>query len=172
MLSLVSLFWNICLTRKGPEDVPAQYALIALLIIGKLVLFLGVSTIRGNDLDALALVTQVVIWSAIVGLLTGLALQLRGLFSRFGATFGAILGSELLMTALYFVVILAVSAVGIDANLSLVTLFTTIISVWTIFIVGFIMHRALNINILLGITVGLFIMIASLSISTEVAKLA
>lgn len=179
MAFLVSLFWNICLTRKGPEDVPAQYTLIALLIIGKIVLVLGVSAVVNEETNALSLITQVVTWSALVGLLTALALQIAGHFERFAPTFGAILGSELVMVALYVAIFLAARFSGYQYEPNADTLFNTItnlfnilVQLWKIFVVGFIMHRALNLNIMLGITIGLFIMIVSLSISSEVARLA
>ncbi len=157
--------------RKGPEDVPAQNALIALLIIGKIVLVLGVIAALNDDIPALSLTTQVVSWSATVGLLTALALQIRGHFSRFIPTLGAILGSDFLLVGTYGLIFLTVRITGIEVNPGVGDLFNKIFQLWTIFVVGFIMHRALNLNIGLGIVVGLVIMMFSLSISSQVASL-
>jgi len=171
MLFLVSLFWNICLTRKGPEDVPAQYALIGLLVIGKIVLVLVVTSVLQTEFSTLSLITQIVTWTTIAGLLTALALQLKGNFERFVPTFGAILGTELLVTALYGLAYMAVRLSGVEFDASLGTLFNTLVQLWTIFIIGFIMHRALEVNIGLGITASLVIQIFSETISILAAGL-
>jgi len=171
MLFLVSLFWNICLTRKGPEDVPAQSVLIGLLVIGKIVLVLVVTSVLQTEFSTLSLVTQIVTWAAIAGLLSALALQLKGNFERFVPTFGAILGTDLVVTALYGIIFMAVRLSGVELDTNIGTIFNTLVQLWTIFIVGFIMHRALGVNIGLGITASLVIKIFSETISIQVAGL-
>ena len=171
MLFLVSLFWNICLTRKGPEDVPAQHALIGLLVIGKIVLVLVVTSVLQTEFSTLSLITQIVTWAAIAGLLSALALQLKGNFERFVPTLGAILGTDLVVTALYGLIIMAVRLSGIELDANIGTIFNTLVQLWTIFIVGFIMHRALDVNIGLGITASLVIKIFSETISIQIAGL-
>ena len=169
MLFLVSLFWNICLTRKGPEEVPAQYALIGLLIIGKIVFVLAIASVVADELRALFLVTQIVTWATVAGLITALALQLRDHFSRFIPTFGAILGTDLLVTTLYGLVFLVVRLTGVEIAPELGSSANVLVELWTTFVVGFIMHRALDLNIGLGILAALIIKMFSVAISLQIA---
>jgi len=171
MLFLVSLFWNICLTRKGPEDVPPQYALIGLIVIGKIVLVLIVTAVLQTEFSALSLITQIVTWATVAGLLSALALQIKGNFERFIPTFGAILGTDFVVTALYGLTFMGVRLTGVEFDPNLGTLVNTLVQLWTIFIIGFIMHRALDINIGLGIAVSLVIKIFSETISFQLASL-
>ena len=171
MLFLVSLFWNICLTRKGPEEVPAQYALIGLIVIGKIVLVLGVSYVLQTELTALSQIIQIVAWAATTGLLSAVALLLIGKFERFIPTFGAILGTDFIVTGLYGLIFLAVRLTGIDLDPGLGKLLNILVQLWTIYIVGFIMHRALDLNIGLGIAVSLVISIFSQFLSFQMANL-
>ena len=170
MRFLVSLFWNICLTRKGPEEVPAQYALIGLLILGKIVFVLGVNVALHTEINGLSLTLQVATWAAALGLITGLVLYARDHFERFIPTFGAILGSDLLVTSLYGAILLGVSVSGAEVSRQLATALNWIVQFWTMFIVGFIMHRALDLNIGLGIIVGLIINWFSLAVSVQMAS--
>ena len=171
MRFLVSLFWNICLTRRGPEEVPAQYALIGLLIIGKIVFVLVIASALTDELRALFLVTQIVSWAAVAGLITALALQLKGHFSRFIPTFGAILGTDLLVTTLYGLAFLAVRLSGIEIAPGIGSSANVLVELWTTFVVGFIMHRALEVNIGLGILAALIIKMFSFTISFQLATL-
>ena len=171
MLFLVSLFWNICLTRKGPEDVPTQQVLIGLLVIGKIVLVLVVTSVLQIDFSTISLITQIVTWTAIAGLLCALALQLKSKFERFVPTFSAILGTDLVVTALYGLIFMTVRLSSVEFDTDIATIFNTLVQLWTIFIVGFIMHRALDVNIDLGITASLVIKIFSEAISIQVPGL-
>ncbi len=170
MRFLVSLFWNICLTRKGPEEVPAQYALIGLLILGKIVFVLLVNLALHTEINGQSLILQVATWAVVLGLLTALALYARDYFERFIPTFGAILGSDLLVTSLYGAILLGVSVSGVEVSQQIAMILNSVVQLWTIFIVGFIMHRALDLNIGLGIIVGLIINMFSLAISLQMVS--
>ena len=105
-----------------------------------------------------------------LGLLTALALYARDYFERFIPTFGAILGSDLLVTTLYGTILLGVSVSGVEVSQQMAMILGRIAQFWTIFIVGFIMHRALDLNIGLGIIVGLIINMFALAISLQMVS--
>jgi len=157
--------------RKGPEEVPAQYALIGLFVIGKIVLVLGINYVLQPDSSALSQIIQIVAWAAITGLLSALVLLLMGRFKRFMPTFGAILGTDFIVTGLYGMTFLAVRLSGIDVDPNLGSQLGVLVQLWTLFIVGFIMHRALDLNIGLGIALSLVIGYLSQNLSAEMAKL-
>lgn len=170
MLLLASLFWNICLMREGPERVPAHPLLIGLIIIGKIVLVLLIDAARGIDTNLLELATAAITWATVIGLLVALALRLRERLPRFSQTFGAIVGTDLVMHCLYGGLILALYLLSIEPSADLKQTFNILFQLWIIFIVGFIMHRALNLNIGLGIAIAFFISVFSIAISLEVAS--
>ena len=164
MLPLVSLFWNICLMREGPERVPTQQVLLALLIIGKIVLVLVLSAALGRDPDALSLATKIVAAAAAMGGCIAFALFARELMPRFNATFGAVVGTDLLLTTLYGSLLLGLHVAGIEPPAML-----GLFNLWVLFVVGFIMHRAMNIGLGLGIAVALIIVIFSTTIGELVS---
>lgn len=171
MLLLVSLFWNICLTREGPERVPDNQLLIGLIIIGKIVLVLLINAIRSAEPTAISVITAVVSWAALIGLMVALALLLRERLSRFWRTFGAILGTDLVLLCLYGTLLLVIHILSIDVDTNVMQTVGVLFQLWIIFVIGFILHRALDFNMGLSIAIAFFISVFSLTISYEVAKL-
>ena len=81
------------------------------------------------------------------------------------------MGTELLITALYGMIFMAVRLAGIEFEPKLGNLFNVLSQLWTIFVIGFIMHRALEVNIGLGISASLIITIFSQTLSIQMASL-
>jgi len=170
MLSFVTLFWNICLMREGPERLPGHGLLIALPIIGKIVLVLAINAARGRETDPLALAATVVVWAVVLGALAALALQLRERLPRFRPTYAALLGTDFFMHALYGTVILGIFLSGAELPSVVTETMNNLFQLWIIFIVGFIMHRALDLNFGLGILIAIFMTVFSVVIGSLAAQ--
>ena len=80
------------------------------------------------------------------------------------------MGSDLLVTSLYGAILLGVSVSGVEVSQQIAMILNSVVQLWTIFIVGFIMHRALDLNIGLGIIVGLIINMFALAISLQMVS--
>ena len=157
---LLQLFWNICLMREGPERVPTQTGFLASLLVLHLTLTTALSVAFGNTDGTLSLAAQVVNRAVTAALLVWFALYVRELRQRFPATIGALFGTELLITLLLALVLMVMRSMEIDPTIPL-----RLLQLWYLVIVGFIMHRALNISLGLGIAVALGIQLFSTIVS-------
>jgi len=166
MLLLVSLFWNICLMREGPERVPTQQLLPVLIVIGKIVLVMLIGAALGREPTLLGVTTSIAIWTATLACCVGYALFLAEKMHRFSPTFGAILGIDLLLSGIFGMVLLALHFADIVNSTAL----SIIYQLWHMAIIGFIMHRALDITLGIGIGVGLVISIFCVSITQVVTQ--
>ena len=98
MLTLVRLLWDLCLFRRGPQDLPYSPALArALLLVqaGAGLLYLRIVGAGGNGLSQLALsMTRAIA-------LPWLLLRARGRESRYVQTLSALVGTGIFATVAY-----------------------------------------------------------------------
>jgi len=166
MLLLVSLFWNICLMREGPERVPSQQVLPGILVIGKIVLVMSIGAALGRDPTVLGVTTSVALWTAALGCCVAYALFLGNKMHRFSPTFGAILGIDLLLSIVFGVALVVLHMLNVQISEPV----SIVYQLWHMAIIGFIMHRALDITLGIGIGVGLIISIFCVSITQVVTQ--
>jgi hypothetical protein len=83
---------------------------------------------------------------ATLAALTWIALTVRGVVGRFPATITAMFGCDLLFTLL---IALLVPIVGIASPITVWT--WALITIWSIAVYGFILHRAMNVTVFVGI---------------------
>ena len=158
MVSLVTLFWNICILRAGPESVPARAWFAAvLLIVNIAVLLLDQSVLTEPSPEAV----QLTVWRALglnvlyfaaVAAFTRAALHFRDVSERFVATFTAMLGTHLLIAVLIAVVGQLSKLVGLPP-----WILVGVLNIWSVIVWGFIYHRAFNTTLLVGIPVAFLI---------------
>lgn len=150
--------------REGPERVPTQQVLPSAIIIGKIVLVLVVGTLLARNPTVLGVISEVIIWTAALGCCVLYALFLANKLRRFSATFAAILGADLVLTAVFGIALITQQTFQFEATQFILIAFR----LWHMVSMGFIMHRALDIRLGFGIGAGLIIAIFC-SIFTEVA---
>jgi len=147
MKPILSVFWNICLLRRGPEFVPTHPLFVAGVVIADVLLSLFVRAQYGDETSLLEIATFTLVTMAALSTITWLALNLRGVISRFPATITAMFGCDLLFTLLIALLIPlaggARSAISIGMG--------GLILIWSIAVNGFILHRAMNITVFAGI---------------------
>ena len=152
--------------REGPERVPTPQVLPAAIVIGKIVLFLLIGAALASNPTLLAVITSVVVWTTAMGACVFYALFLGNKLNRFSATFTAILGIDLILSTIFGIALVVQQTFAFDVSQSVAMIF----QLWHVAIIGFIMHRALNINLGFGIGVGLLIALFCVTLS-EVATL-
>ena len=148
MSAVLKLLFGICLLRHGPESVPTQTWFLVALVAANLTLavFLFAAVAPG-------LPTGVALNVALIGItataaLTWFTLYVRNLESRFPATLGATLGTQLIIAAAMWI---GINIVGPEraGGGSIVFL------IWAVVVAGFILHRALGCKLWVGILLAL-----------------
>jgi hypothetical protein len=145
MKPILAVFWNICLLRRGPELVPTHPLFVGSVIVLNVLVgfFVGV---QASEANAVQVATSTLVSMAAIAVITWIALSARGVVGRFPATITAMFGCDLLFTSLIAVI---VPIVGITSP---VTVWTwALITIWTIAVYGFILHRAMNVTVFVGI---------------------
>jgi hypothetical protein len=150
MRSLFLVFANICLLRRGPELVPTQSWFVLTVAVADLLTSFVVSNQLSGTLTPVALATSLIVTMATTAAITWIALYLRGLDVRFPATITAIFGCDLLFTVVVAVMATAIGGVG-SSNIA--TGLVAAVGIWSIAVNGFILHRAIEVNVMLGVVI-------------------
>ncbi len=149
MFKVVNKFFNICLLREGPEDLPFDFSLMARLIILSLVVSFWMGSLVHD--------AQIAGMSSIVGLFFSFLFTKLLLFKtpeRFIQTFCAMLGTVTLINLISVPVIYPLTYE--DLSETLVMLFRLIsfaLLIWVVVVYGFIFSRAISTSLGNGISI-------------------
>jgi hypothetical protein len=142
MRALFDLFLDICLLRKGPQDLPASWSLLKLSLGAY-----GLTSLLAQAVEVeplLALVQALVDTAMLTGLSYGV-LRWTGHGERFVQTLTALAGVGALLGAVVLPLLIWMSrAVAIGADASLAVLFFLIWLSWSIAVVVHILRHALS----------------------------
>ena len=174
MQSIFSLFWNVCLLRTGPEHMPTVGFFVGVVLVANIVISTLVALSAPAEPTFLQALSIPVVAAAVLAGSTLLILRMKNLGHRFTATITALLGADIIITALSWPLLLIpdpapagpVSGFGwmlIVAQLALVF--------WWVTIAGFIFSRALAVPMPQGVAVAVFVILASLMITASVVPL-
>ena len=161
MVSLATLFWNICILRAGPESVPARVWFALVLLVADIAVALVYHRMLGADaLNTLQALGFSLVSIATVAVVTRSVLYFRKLDNRFVATLTALIGTDLLISVLIVIASQISKLVGLPPDIS-----TGILQIWGIVVWGSIYHRAFNITLLFGILIAFGIGILAFIVS-------
>lgn len=150
MNAIIMLYWQICRMRTGPEQVPPVLILTVVTFLAYALLsfaaYMGVSGLA-FEYSAMSLMVITALWA----LLVYGVLAFKGLAPRFQQTFTAVLGTDVVLTALSLPLLVVSKQFSKDSTLfTLAAVLWLVIFIWNILIKGFIFHRAFNVSPLLG----------------------
>lgn len=169
MINIIKIIFQICLLRKGPEDLPADGSMLLKLLILSFV----VSIFLGRMIYDM----RVAVISSMGGLLFSLIftkILLSKKPERFIQTFSAMLGTVTLMNIISLPVFAPLSNEQLNENVALLfSLVSFAFLIWVIVIYGFIFSRALSTTLNYGIAISvgyafLSIMILQLVLTAKV----
>ncbi len=160
MKALLLTFVSICLMRRGPEIVPTHPLFLGLVTLANAMASLLLLMQMQASVPVLGGLTYVFVTLVTSAFVVWFALYLRQLDNRFPATIGALFGCDLLLTSLSLALLPIFSAAGEGLTLLLVAL----VSIWSIAVAGYILHRALNVSVLAGILLALGVSLVSIGI--------
>ena len=157
MSEIVKTLFEICLLRKGPEDLPSQNELIVILLgINLLVsIWLG-SVVHNLQLSTLLSIIGVVFTFAFVKILLSKKPE------RFAQTFCAMLGAATLIDIVSLPIIYPL--LSETANENIIVIFRMLalaIYVWFVVVCGFIFSRAISSALGYGISISVGYMLVS-----------
>lgn len=174
MPAIISLFWNLCLLRTGPERMPTVGAFVALVLIANILVSTLVALSAPAEPTLLQALSIPIVGAAVLAGGTLLVLRLKQLGHRFTATFTALLGADIIITTLSWPLLLLASptpegpASGFDWILIMAQLALVF---WWVTIAGFIFSRALEVPMPQGVAVAVFVILASLIVTASVVPL-
>ena len=157
MKPILNLFWQICLLRQSPAYVPTYGWFVAAVVTTNVVCSTLVSASLDPEFDLISTLTSILVSQTTTAALVMLALMFRNLGQRFVTTITAIFGCDLLITAC-FALVLPVTGVLGDGAVNLAVL---AFLVWSVAVAGFILHRALQTQLAVGIGVAMGISLMS-----------
>lgn len=164
MKTILNLYWNICLFKRGPEDVPGLPVVLALTLLLNIVISLVVGIVFSKLPVSFAAVSLAVS-TAVVGFLIYAVLMLKKLESRFRQTFTAVLGTDILITLLCSPLLWQVNQRERAEGLTLPGTVLLGLMIWDLLIKGFIYQRAFGVGRFQGnlFSFSLFMLLTMLS---------
>lgn len=157
MKAILNLFLQICLLRQSPAHVPTQGWFVALVVLANLASSVIISRTIDPTVNLLQAATAIVVMQTVVAALTYLTLALNNRPGRFPTAITALFGCDLIITACQGLIMpLAFSWGEAAANVSM-----AMFLVWTVAVFGFILHRAMEAPLAVGIGVAMAIVLVS-----------
>lgn len=149
MLEIAKTLFNICLLKKGPEDLPSQSDLMFVL----LVLNLAISIWLGSVIHE----SQLAILLSIVGVIFSLVfvkVLLRKKPERFVQTFCAMLGAAIIIDIVSIPIMYPLLSEALNESVTLIySLLALAIYAWFVAVYGFIFSRAISSALGYGISI-------------------
>jgi hypothetical protein len=162
MKPILNLFWQICLLRQSPAYVPTESWFVLVVVVANVVCSALVSASLDTGFDLISTLTSILVGQTTTAALVMLALMFKNLGQRFVTTITAIFGCDLLITACFALILPVTSLIG-DAAVNLALLAFLI---WSVAVAGFILHRALQTQLAVGIGVAMGISLMSVTLGS------
>jgi hypothetical protein len=147
MKSIINLFWGICLLRQSPSLVPGQGWFVALVILANLAVSLLVLLPLAENPGLGTTFTGLAVGQAVTASLFWLVLGARDVPERFTTVIAAFFGCELLISLCLGLALPLLFLLGLPAVL--LAVFAS--AVWLITVTGYILHRAADVTLPIGI---------------------
>jgi len=142
---LVKLFWDICLLRKGPQDVPAAHILFWLLLLAGLIvdIVIAVNFIDFQQALLVVFANTVVLFGVVM-----LLLFVMGFGSRIVQTLTTLIGTGLVFSFIRLPLVFIIKLV--PQNASMFGFVEIILLVWSLVVIAHILRYALSIQFFLA----------------------
>ena len=161
MSSIFSIFWNICLLKRGPQHVPTNSLFMLLLIAANLLVSTFLNLRLYDEGTAPGVFAFMFANLATATGIVWVALYLKKMITRFPQTLSAMVGCDLLLTLLVAIVSLFTG----DLKGQLTQGVIVLVGIWSVSVWGYILHHALAITVFQGIFFAITILLASIILS-------
>jgi hypothetical protein len=161
MKTIFTLFWQICLLRQSPAYVPTYGWFVALVVIANVVSSVMVATAFDADTNLLQTLNSIIVGQTTTAVAVLLALTMRNMAARFVTTITALFGCDLIITACAGLLLPLATQLGTMA----VSLVFLAFLIWSVAVAGYIMHRALEVQLAIGVGVAMGMSLLSVMFS-------
>ena len=160
MKVVLQMFWRICLLRQSPAHVPSESWFVTTVVVANLLTSVLVSSLIASEANEslISISTLVLVNQAAYAGLLWLATYLREVPDRFTTTLTAIFGCDLIITALYGLIDVAILS-ALDDRFQLAV--QLVYGFWGLAISGYILSKSLNVQLGIGVLLALGISMLS-----------
>ena len=157
MKSILLPFWGICTLQRGPQHVPTHPLFMALLIATNLLVSTFLNLHFDETGNVLGVFSFLVINLTIAAGIIWIALYQKKITNRFPQTLSAMVGCDLILTLLVAIVTLFTGGPKEQLTQGVIVL----IAIWSVSVLGYILHHALNITVIQGTFFAVAIVVVS-----------
>ena len=161
MIKIINFFWQICIFKKGPEQVPTAPVFAGVVIAASLLVSVGATffepALEGNLIKAIFVI---LVSTAVQLSIFTILLLYKNVFPRIKETVLALLGADTLLSLIGIVILVVLEILngnlesgGLAIQVSRFAL--TALVVWSLAVTGFILHRTTNTGLFLGNAIAL-----------------
>ena len=159
MLPIFSLFWRIAQLKSGPEHLPASSFLLLTITLLNIVVSLVISLSIGTQ-PATTIATTILTNLAAQALIIYGLLVLVGKGARLTQTLTAYFGCDLLLNLVIGSCIVLMRLLSVD----FMTTLALIIFFWSILIFGYILRKAMEIHMAMGIALAFLLTLVTVAL--------
>ncbi len=161
MSNIIKILFDICLLRKGPEDLPANSVLMLVLIAISLIVSIWIGLIIFDK--KIAIITSIA--ELIFSIMFAKILLIKNP-ERFTQTFSAMLGTVTLINIISLPILIPLSHGDLNQNISsLLGLLSFALLIWVVVVYGSIFSRAISSVLSYGISISVGYALLSIIIS-------
>lgn len=168
---LVSTVWQILLLKRGPQGLPNAPLFVALIAGANLLVSLLVSARFSPELPALALMASIAVTLATQAALVYFALWVRNFPNRFNPTLAAMLACDLVLVALYGIVLGFTGGIGDETPSLTSQLVTLAYLIWSVSVAGWVLHHALESTFFVAVLVAIGINVFAVAMAAQAVTL-
>ena len=150
VMQLIKVFWDICILKAAPQDLPASNFLLALTLSAYFATGVLVASFQWSITEA---ILAALLDTVLLSILSGAVLWARQLSARYLQTLTALTGSGAVMAIVAVPLVMWQSLVGAaDGNVPTLPSWLLLIwTVWNVVVVGHILRHALSTLFALGL---------------------
>ncbi|MGI9322026.1 MAG: hypothetical protein ACR2PJ_00450 [Pseudomonadales bacterium] len=165
MLRIGNFFWQLCLLRRSPADLPATNFATGATLLVHLAIYVTIASYARPSVS-FAQMSVIITGSLLAQVLTTWCLlRFKGLGGRFRATWTALLGCYAVLMLLLMPLSLMLAHSSNELLLLMVEPVAWVNLVWWLAVAGYIYHKAAGVSILQGAVIAFLIEYASFSIA-------
>lgn len=162
MLQFLLFFWQMCLLRTSPERAPVSMDFIGFIFAMYVASSTVLLTIANSGNQITAAIKLVILGIVIQMTCIWLLLVFKHVGYRFRATLVALLGTNTLLVIFMIPLNLFLIVIENQTMILFIEVLYWVFFFWWIAVAGFILHKSINVSLMLGITLAFTIELLAL----------